>query len=93
MTAWERWKAYPIQVFIAGDQLINALIPPLGSLSYADETLSARIYRAHRDGHIAGKVLMPIVDRVFSLWQRIPNHCQAAYFKERQRANLPPEYR
>ena len=35
-------KAYFEQVFIAADQLVNALIPPLdGTISYADETLSA----------------------------------------------------
>lgn len=32
-------KAYFEQVFIAADQLVNALIPPLdGTISYADET-------------------------------------------------------
>lgn len=93
MTAWERWKAYPIQVFIAGDQFINALIPPIYTLSWADETMSARIYRAARRGKLAGRLLMPVVDKVFSYWQRIPNHCEAAYLKERARANLPPEYR
>ena len=47
---WTAWAQYPQQLFIAADQLLNALIPPLdGTLSYADETLSARSYRAHRD--------------------------------------------
>ena len=48
MRFWKLLKAYGEQVFIALDQLANALIPPLeGSVSYADETLSARCYRAH----------------------------------------------
>ena len=45
---WQTWLQYPQQVFIAADQLLNALIPPWGgTLSFADETLSARSYRAH----------------------------------------------
>lgn len=91
MDALERWKQYPQQVFIAFDQLLNALIPPFGSLSYADETLSARTYRAWRDGRIMGKLLMHPIDLLF-FWQG-PRHCENAYRKERQRANLPPEYR
>ena len=44
-------KACCEQVFIAFDQLVNALIPPLdGTISYADETLSARCYRANKPG-------------------------------------------
>lgn len=91
MKVLERWYQYPQQVFIAFDQLLNALIPPFGALSYADETLSARTYRAYKDGHIAGKVFMPIIDILF-LWQT-KQHCYHAYLKEKERRNLPPEYR
>lgn len=85
-------RAYGVQVFIAVDQLANALIPPLdGTVSYADETLSARAYRAHRDGKIMGRVLMPIIDLLF-FWQG-PNHCRNAYIKEFARKNYPDEYR
>lgn len=91
MKALERWKLYPQQVFIAFDQLLNALIPPFGALSYADETLSARTYRAHKDGVLAGKIFMPIIDFLF-LWQTT-RHCYWAYVKEQERRNLPPEYR
>ena len=67
--SWALLKAYGAQVFIAVDQLCNALIPPIdGTLSYADETLSARSYRAHRDGKIMGKVFMPLIDLLF-FWQ------------------------
>jgi hypothetical protein len=99
MTTWQRWKQYPIQVLIAGDQLLNALIPPFTTLSYADETMSARIYRAAKRGRIVGSAVMPPVDWVFSLWQRNAdgtrrtNHCEHAYRKEVERRNLPPEYR
>lgn len=91
MTTLERWKQYPLQVFIAFDQLVNALIPPFGALSYADETLSARTYRAWRDHRIMGSVLLPIID-FLCLWQT-KQHCYHAYLKEQERRNLPPEYR
>ncbi len=66
---WAAWAQYPQQLFIAADQLLNALIPPLdGTVSYADETLSARCYRAHRDGKIMGKLFMPLIDLLF-FWQ------------------------
>lgn len=85
-------RAYGEQVFIAIDQLANALIPPLdGTVSYADETLSARAYRAHRDGKIMGRVLMPVIDLLF-FWQG-PDHCKNAYIKEFARKNYPDEYR
>ena len=89
---WQLLKEYGIQCFIAFDQLLNALIPPLdGTVSYADETLSARSYRAHRDGKIMGKLFMPLIDLLF-FWQG-PNHCKNAYVKEFERKNYPDEYR
>ena len=85
-------KEYGVQVFIAVDQLLNALIPPLdGTISYADETLSARSYRAYRDGKILGKVFMPLIDLLF-FWQG-KGHCYNAFVKEHERQNLPSEYR
>ena len=70
---WKLIKDYGVQCFIAFDQLANALRPPIdGTLSYADETLSA-----HRDGKIMGKVFMPLIDLLF-FWQG-PNHCKNAY--------------
>ena len=88
--------AYLAQIFIAFDQLVNALIPPLtGTLSYADETLSARCFRAWRDGRFMGR-LLPVIDWLFG-WQGhddgITSHCERAYLKEIDRRNLPPEYR
>ncbi len=84
-------RAYCEQVFIAADQLVNALIPPIdGTVSYADETLSARSYRAHRDGKVFGKLTMPFINLLF-FWQG-PDHCHKAFLKEHARKNLPSEY-
>ena len=84
-------KAYFEQVFIAADQLVNALIPPLdGTISYADETLSARSYRAYRDGKVFGRLFMRPIDLLF-FWQG-PGHCKNAYIKEFARKNYPSEY-
>ena len=84
-------RAYCEQVFIAADQLVNALIPPLdGTVSYADETLSARSYRAYRDGKLFGKLTMPFINLLF-FWQG-PDHCYKAFLKEHARKNLPAEY-
>lgn len=81
-----------VQVFLALDQLVNVLIPPLdGTVGYADETLSARAYRAHRDGKILGKLFMRPIDLLF-FWQG-PGHCKNAYIKEFDRQNYPSEYR
>lgn len=89
---WQTWLQYPQQVFIAVDQLINAIIPPWGgTLSWADETLSARCYRAHRDGKVFGRLLMRPIDLLF-FWQG-PGHCKNAWRKEHERRGLPPEYR
>ena len=74
-------RAYFEQVFLAIDQLVNALIPPLdGTISYADETLSARSYRAWRDGKILGMLTMKPINLLF-FWQG-PDHCKNAYTKE-----------
>lgn len=88
---WALALAYGQQVFIALDQLANALIPPLdGTVSYADETLSARCYRAHRDGKLFGRLFMRGIDLLF-FWQG-PEHCRNAYVKEFERKNYPTEY-
>ena len=84
-------RAYGEQIFIAVDQLANALIPPLdGTVRYADETLSARSYRAWRDGKILGRLTMRPINALF-FWQG-PDHCKNAYIKEFARKNYPTEY-
>ena len=85
-------KEWGVQIFLALDQLANVLPPPIdGTVGYADETLSARCYRAHRDGKIMGKLFMPQIDLLF-FWQG-PDHCKNAYIKEFERKNYPDEYR
>ena len=85
-------KEWGVQIFLALDQLANVLPPPIdGTVGYADETLSARCYRAHRDGKVLGKVFMPLIDLLF-FWQG-PGHCKNAYIKEFERKNYPDEYR
>lgn len=84
-------RAYGEQVFIAVDQLANALIPPVdGTVSYADETLSARCYRAHRDGKVFGRLFMRPINLLF--WWQGADHCMHAYTKEFARKNYPSEY-
>lgn len=88
---WQAWVQYPQQVFIAVDQLVNAVIPPWGgTLSYADETLSARSYRAYRDGKMFGKLTMPVINLLF-IWQGA-GHCERAWRAELTRKCLPAEY-
>jgi hypothetical protein len=87
MTVGQFLRQWALQSAIAVDQAINAICFPLG---YADETLSARAWRAWRDGRPLGQVLRPMIDAIF-FWQ--DQHCKAAYVAELQRRNLPPEYR
>ena len=90
---WPLLKEWGVQILLALDQLANVLPPPIdGTVSYADETLSARCYRAHRDGKRFGLLFMPPIDWFFGLWQG-PGHCKNAYIKEFERKNYPEEYR
>lgn len=79
-------KHWAYQVFIACDQLINALLGGWG-----DETLSSYAYRLDRDGKPWGRFWRPVIDALF-IWQG-RGHCQRAYDKERDRIHLPPEMR
>ena len=84
-----------VQLFIAVDQLLNVLCTPLHGSAWADETLSSRAYRAHRDGKFFGFTLC-LIDALF-FWQTIRpeaiGHCHQAYLRERERTGLPPEMR
>lgn len=72
--------------------------------AYADETLSARTWRAARRGKVVGLVFRPLIDLMFA-WQKpdptikdemgaiVTGHCFRAYLKEQLRRGLPPEYR
>ncbi len=45
-----------------------------------DETLSAAAYRMERQGKIAGRILRPLIDAIFSPLER--EHCWLAYQSE-----------
>lgn len=66
------------QIAIAIDQLLNTL---LGGM--ADETLSARAHRT-------GSAWEYVIDTLF-FWQ--PDHCADSYRSEKERKQLPQEYR
>lgn len=75
----DRWFFH---VGIAIDQLANAILG-----GYPDETLSARCYRENRwQRHV--------IDMLF-FWQRsdVKWHCEQCYWYERERMDLPVEYR
>lgn len=79
------------QAFLAVDQLLNVLATPMHSGAWADETLSARAYRAHAAGRRWGRVAMPLIDGLF--FGQGPRHCERAYIAERERLHAPPELR
>lgn len=89
MTYWQRIKAFPIELFLSIDQLLNVLC-----LGFADETLSARSWRAYRDNKVFGKIFKPLIDGLF-FWQNTNGlgHCRQAYEREKVKFYLPPEYR
>ena len=76
--------SYIMQVLIALDQLLNSLIPG----GWADETISSRCYRWHRDGIRSWP--RNIVNTLF-FWE--PRHCEAAYQSEKNRLQAPAEIR
>lgn len=103
------------EFLIGFDQLANALTGVLKVLAalisgerqapaYADETLSARTWRAARRGKTVGLIARPVIDFLFA-WQKpdpaikdergavVTGHCHRAYLKEQLRRGLPPEYR
>jgi len=83
-------KFFLLQLFLTFDQFLNVLL-----LGYADETLSARAWRAYAKGRIFGRIFKPVIDGLF-FWQSQPNdkgHCYNAWLKEAARHSLPPEYR
>lgn len=73
-----------LQILIAFDQLINALL-----WGYADETLSARAYR-HAEIKKDRRWPMMLINSLF-FWQ--DNHCKQSYESELKRAHLPPSMR
>lgn len=86
-------KAWLYQLFIAVDQLFNVLVTPWHSGAWADETLSARAWRAQLAGRRWARITVPVIDWLFS-WQKAPGgHCRRAYERESLRMHVPPELR
>lgn len=73
------------QLLIAVDQLANAVLG--GS---ADETLSARAWRAEQSGRVFGRIFRPVIDGLF-FWDA--DHCRDSFQSELERRHLPPAYR
>lgn len=82
-------KFYVLQTLIALDQLANALL-----FGHADETLSARAWRASQAGKTWGVAIRATIDALFFIITlgRDKNHCWAAYQSEVERRQLPRVY-
>jgi len=66
-----------LNLLIALDQLLYVLIT-LGN-GDPDETMSAAVWRLEQEGRWQGKLLRPLIDKLF--WFD-PDHCQASYKSE-----------
>lgn len=77
------------QTLIAIDQGINTLIYiPGDGWGWADETLSARLFRCHVQGLVSDRWYRA-VDRLF-FWQ--DGHCYQSWRSEWERRQLPGHY-
>lgn len=75
-----------IEAFFVGlDQALNGLIN-----GYADETLSAAIYRKALSKKRRWVIAKKIVNSIF-FWQE--DHCKKAHQREIDKDHLPPHYR
>ena len=85
---WFILKKMLLQFFIALDQSINTLIYfKEDGFGYADETLSARVWRLQHPFH-------KVIDKVFFFDKEDDmKHCQLSYLSEVERRQLPPAYR
>lgn len=81
------------QLFLVLDQALNVLLTPFHRGAWADETMSARAWRADKDGRWWGRLARPVIDWLFA-WQRAEGgHCHRSYERERERMHCPPEMR
>ena len=76
---------HALQILIALDQLVNALIG-----GWADETLSSRAWRMERAGKPWGRLLRPLIDALMFF---DPQHCFSSFRAEREQRQQPPECR
>lgn len=72
-------------MLIAYDQLVNTYFR-----GWSDETISSRSYRRSQDDCKWCPVLRRVVDTIF-FWE--PDHCKKSYESEKERNQLPPEFR
>lgn len=78
-----------LHILIALDQLAWVVLT-LGKGS-PDETISAAAWRMEQQGKLAGRVLRPLIDAIFSPLER--EHCRLSYESELAGAQLPLTYR
>ncbi len=96
---WLRW--YIFRCLIAVDQMANVVL----LAGEPDETISARAWRRSKDfdsGSDAWRIIRCILDCIFFFdSERLINgdqirtigHCEGSYIYERDRRDMPPEYR
>lgn len=75
--------SYMKNLLIGVDQLFNCVFN-----GYADESLSSRAYRSHRDNMVHWPYCL--LNFLF-FWQ--DDHCKQSYQSEVDRRQLPPEFR
>lgn len=78
-----------LNLLIAIDQLLWVVFT-LGK-GHPDETISAATWRMEQQGKIAGKLLRPFIDFLFSPLEK--DHCFASFESERKGKQLPDYYR
>lgn len=78
-------RHHALQVLIALDQLVNALLG-----GWADETLSSRAWRTEQKGRLWGRMMRPVIDAVLFF---DPQHCHSSFRAEREGRQHPPEMR
>lgn len=79
-----------MQSLLALDQLINTAIKINGDgWGFADESISARAFRAHLQGYISDRTYRAI-DALF-FWQQ--DHCFQSWRSEIERRQMPSHYR
>ena len=78
-----------LNLLIAIDQLLWVVLT-LGK-GHPDETISAAAWRMEQQGKLAGRILRPLIDFLFSPLER--DHCRLSAESEKARAQLPDYYR
>lgn len=77
-----------LNLLIALDQLAWVVVT-LGKGS-PDETISAAAWRMEQEGKLAGRILRPLIDALFSPLER--DHCCLSAESEKKRTQLPDYY-